>query len=288
MAEMRSLENLWSEARSVDIGNQLTDGRLVSLGRIHLSIHSLILYARPEGWREEHPIVLERIGRLFDECLLRCRHAGDKAVRASFIPLLYRLGMPEYQPLDTRRWKQCDRQADRVIHSWAEEGTVPWESFHGIMRAVTELFNESGKAERQGDPIFLRYAETLAGWRREASDARMWENLSCREVLSRLDLFCRNSTLLLDNSYDEWILSVYASYRQSVYLESLSDEAWFLLLALEQWSEQFRHDPAVVTRIQSDAAGRMGNQGPGTDGYWAALSVLVESLCMERIEPFLV
>lgn len=283
---MRNLENIWSEARAVDINGHLTDRRLLFLGWIHLSIHSLIVCTHPERFREEHTDVLRRNGQLFDECLRRCRKSDKKDIRGAFIPLLYRLGMPEYEPLDIRRWEQCDCQADRSIHSWAQDGVVPWESQHDIMRAVTELFNESDKEERQGDHIFQKYAETLAGWKQEASGSRIWGNLPCREVLSRLELFCRNSTLLLDHTYDEWILSAYAFYSRTVCIESLSDEVCLLLLALEQWSEQPRHDSNIVTRIQASAARRMGKQDPDTDDYWAAMSVLTECLCMKRIESF--
>lgn len=283
---MRNLENIWSEVQSADINGHLTDRRLLFLSWIHLSIHFLIIYTYPKRLREEHTAVLRRIGQLFDECIRRCRQAGKKEVRAAFVPLLYRLGKPGYVPLDMRRWEQCDRQADRVIHSWSQESTVHWELQHDIMRAVTELFNGLGKEERQSEPIFPKYAETLARWKREALSSQIWENISCREVLSRLELFCRNSTLLLDHTYDEWILSAYASYSKSIHIESSSDETCLLLLALEQWSEQPRHASDIVTRIQASADGRMSNQSPDTDDYWAALSVLTECLCMNRMESF--
>lgn len=286
MTGMRKLENIWSEVRTVDINGHLTDRRLLFLGWLHLSIHSLIVCTHPQGLREEHTDVLRRMGQLFDECLRRCRQTGKKEVRAAFVPLLYRLGIPEYEPLDIRRWEQCDRQAELVILSWEQEGVVPWEFRHDIMRAVTELFNESDKAERQGDPVFQKYEDTLAGWKREASDNLIWENIPCQEVLSRLELFCRNSTLLLDYTYDEWILSAYASYSRTIRVESSSDEVCLLLLALEQWSGQPRHNSEIITRIQTSAAGRMSSQAPDTDGYWVALSLLTECLCMKRIESF--
>lgn len=284
--EIRSLEDIWSEAKSMDISCRLTDRRLAYLSRIHLAIHSLIVCTHPEEFREEYTAVVKRIDWLFDKCLLLCQRTGKNEVWASFIPLLYRLGLPEYQPVNSKHWEKCDRVADRVINWWVKDDTLSWENQHNSMRAVTELFNGLDIVERQNDPAFQKHAEILARWQQEASGTLIWEGISCREVLSRLELFCRNSTMQFDNTYDEWILSVYNTYRPFICIEEPSDEVAFLLLALEEWTGQPPIGSNIIELIQTNASKCINGQRNDTDEYWAALSVLTECLCIKCFEPF--
>lgn len=238
-------DHIWSRSSAVCIDSSLPDDRLVSLSRIHLSLHAQFARLRSEESCKEDTAVLQRTGRLFDECLRRCEETQNPDRLGKLLPWLYLLGKPEYVPLNTSRLEKCDRMADKALRAWMREDSLPWETLHGFLRTVTELACDLDKAERQSDPVFQKYARTLDGWMREAAADNTWKNISDREAWSRLEVLGRNSSLLLDDTYDKQILLIRNSYRQKISLTEQPVELSSILLAAEQTpdSETMKYYP---------------------------------------------
>lgn len=274
------LDHIWSRSSAVCIDSSLPDDLLVSLSRIHLSFHTLFACMHSDNSSRKDTPVLQRMERLFDECLRRCRETKSPDKLGKLLPWLYLLGKPEYVPLDMSRLGKCDRVADKALRAWMREDSLPWEALHGILRTVAELACDLGKTERQRDPVFQKYARILDGWMHETSADNTWKNISEREAWSRLEVLGRNSSLLPDDTYDGQMLLIRNSYRQKIGLTEQPVELLSLLLAAEQ--SIGASDAETMEYIQKEAAGHISRDIPDENGYWAALSVATGCICMKH------
>lgn len=281
------LDDIWSRVKAVRIDHDLSDERLLHLGRLHLSLHELNAYIRRDDAAGKRSAILHRIERLFNECVSRCRGCDDSGRLGRFVPLLYRLARPCLVPVKDERLCSCDTVAEHLVDPWVKQESFSWEEEHGAMRAVIELTSMLDKPERECDPAFRKYRNVLSLWNATLSGIHAWDNTSDTEALGRLVIMSLNSGMLLDEAFDDSLSQSYLYYKRKLGDEKIPLLALPYLLELELENKITNGqgtDMHMIGVIRKTALEHMKDCAPERDDYWLLLSVLTECICMERLD----
>lgn len=282
------LDDIWSKVKAVRIDHDLSDERLLHLGRIHLSLHELNAYIRRDDASGKRSAILHRIERLFDECVIRCRDCDDSGRLGRFVPLLYRLAKPSLVPIKDEWLYSCDTVAGHLVDLWVKHESFPWEGVHGAMRAVIEQTSMLDESERENTPAFRKYRSELAAWYNSFSGIYVWENVSDIEALGRLAIMGLNSGMLLDSTFDDTLSRSYLYYKQKMSQGKIPLSVLFLLLELElenRIANGQGTDMHMIGVIRKTALEHIRDcASERDDDYWLLLSVLTECICTEQLD----
>jgi len=282
------LDDIWSRVKAVPIDHDLSDERLLHLGRIHLSLHELNAYIRPDDAAGKRSAILHRIERLFDECVFRCRDCDDSGRFGHFVSLLYRLARACLVPIKYEWLHSCDTVAEHLANLWVEQESFSWEETHGAMRAIIELTSMLDESERKCDPAFRKYRNELVAWSESLSENYAWDNVPDIEALGRLAIMSLNSAMLLDETSDDSLSQSYLYYKRKMSDGNIPLSALFLLLELElenRITNGQETDMHMIGVIRKTALEHMKDCAPERDDdYWLLLSVLTECMCTEQLD----
>lgn len=280
------LDDIWSRVKAVRIDHDLSDERLLHLGRIHLSLHELNAYICRDDAAGKRSAILHRIERLFDECVFRCRDCDDSGRLGHFVSLLYRLARPCLVPIKYEWLHSCDTVAEHLANLWVEQESFSWEETHGAMRAIIELTSMLDESERKCDPAFRKYRNELVAWSESLSENYAWDNVPDIEALGRLAIMSLNSAMLLDETSDDSLSQSYLYYKRKMSDGNIPLLALPLLFELESRMVCRQGiDMKLIGLIRETTMEEMRNCTPEwDDDYWLLLSVLTECICTEQLD----
>ncbi len=279
-----SADEIWQAARSICIGKELSEERLLALSRIHISFHTLAVSFRDDDETEERYLIKNRVEELFNEWYRRYHQSDNLQKLALLIPLFYRLAMPYLVPVKDSMLAKCDTLAERSTDLWIERNsTTGWEEEHGMMRAAIALADDM----EEQNPVYQKYRNILHQWEQTLSEDYEWEGISDAEALSRIEIMYRHFYLQSDYPHIDILTKSYRHYKQRLSIKELPSATQLFLLDLEiRAVDGQNNDEVLIEEIQDAAYTSIGKYSPEQDEFWTMMSIIAECCCLRYCNGF--
>ncbi len=276
------IQSVWLEIQDLPIGSNLSDEKLLAIGRICLSLHTQHTCIRWDEEENKRFRILHKISEVFDECSYRCHDCTDMSRLGRFVPMMYSLATPCLIVPKEERLLKCDRITGRLLDWWTKSTSVHWKEEHNAMRSAMEILGVLDPTERKNDTVFLKCECILTDWFQTLSKKHEWKNISDLEALSRLEIISFASGCVFDFIKDEILSQSYQHYKQQIRHLGISLELQPMMLELEKMTGHI--DKSLLDDLLNSTEATIRNKTADQDEYWFILSIQTECWCMKQTE----